>query len=178
MNLTRAAGVSHYTQADLEPLLALGKGAPAVNQCEMCVGNHDDATMAYCRQAGVTYEAFGPLRSVDLADGRLAAIAAAHGASAAQVGVMVGRRRVGCAPASAERRTARVRSGEGAGGGVWWGWGGGGGWARVWGWWVVVVAWWWLREAVKLRHPCNKLPCATMQTLMHPPCALLCPALP
>jgi 2,5-diketo-D-gluconate reductase A len=84
--LTRAVGVSHYKQAQLEPLLSLNKGAPAVNQCEMAVGNHGgDATMKWCQSKGITYEAYGALRSVNLADKTLAAAAAAHGVTTAQV---------------------------------------------------------------------------------------------
>jgi diketogulonate reductase-like aldo/keto reductase len=45
LGLTRAIGVSHYTVQGLEAILALNKGMPVVNQCGMCLGDHDDATI-------------------------------------------------------------------------------------------------------------------------------------
>ena len=51
----------------------------------MSVGSHDDETIAYCKSKGITYEAYSPLRRVDLSDSRLTAIAQAHSKSAAQV---------------------------------------------------------------------------------------------
>ena len=65
--------------------MSLNIGIPAVNFCEMSVGNHDDATIAFCKAKGITYEAWAPLRDVNLTDTRLVAIAAAHGVSSAQV---------------------------------------------------------------------------------------------
>lgn len=83
--LTRAIGVSHFTQAQLESIMSLNKGAPSVNQCEMAVGSHDDATREYCQAHGITYEAYGTLRNVDLTDKTLVKVAAVHKVSAAQV---------------------------------------------------------------------------------------------
>jgi diketogulonate reductase-like aldo/keto reductase len=51
----------------------------------MCVGDHDDDTIAFCKSKGITYEAYGPLRSVNLSDKRIQTIANAHGVSTAQV---------------------------------------------------------------------------------------------
>mmetsp|Transcript_3755 Transcript_3755/g.9443 ORF Transcript_3755/g.9443 Transcript_3755/m.9443 type:complete len:299 (+) Transcript_3755:90-986(+) len=83
--LTRAIGVSHYTQETLEGIASLGKGTPVVNQCELCIGQHDDATIAYCKSKGITYQAYGALRSVDLSNPTLEAVATAHNVSTAQV---------------------------------------------------------------------------------------------
>ena len=58
---------------------------PAVNQCQMSVGSHDDATLAYCQRHNVTYEAYSPLRRVNMSDPRIAGVAAKHNATAAQV---------------------------------------------------------------------------------------------
>ena len=52
--LTRSIGVSHFTQAMLEGILSLGMGQPAVNQCQLSVGSHDDATIAFCKSKGIT----------------------------------------------------------------------------------------------------------------------------
>jgi len=41
--------------------------------------------IAHCKQHNVTYEAYSPLRRVDLEDHRIAAIATAHGVTTAQV---------------------------------------------------------------------------------------------
>ena len=41
-----------------------GQGVPAVNQCELCVGTHDDATISFCQSKNITYQSFAPLRSV------------------------------------------------------------------------------------------------------------------
>lgn len=71
LGLTRSIGVSHFTQAQLESIMSLGKGGPAVNQCALSVGNHDDATIRYCKAKGIVYEAFSALKSVDLKDKRL-----------------------------------------------------------------------------------------------------------
>lgn len=48
------AGVSNYKVADLE---ALKGDVPSVNQCLMSVSLHDDKTIDYCAQKGITYEA-------------------------------------------------------------------------------------------------------------------------
>jgi diketogulonate reductase-like aldo/keto reductase len=84
-NLTRAIGVSHFGAAQLEALVNATGVAPAVNQCGMFLGGHDDATIAYCEAHGITYEAYGALRDVNFGNAVLAAIAARHAVSAAQV---------------------------------------------------------------------------------------------
>ena len=40
-----------------------------------CVGDHDDATIAFCKSKGITYEAYGALRSVDFTNKQLIAVA-------------------------------------------------------------------------------------------------------
>ena len=54
--LTRAIGVSNF---DVEYLKQIVKGAtimPAVNQCCFCVGNQDNATIAFGNTLGITYQ--------------------------------------------------------------------------------------------------------------------------
>ena len=85
LNLTRSIGVSHYGADALSALVKASGVAPSVNQCGMCVGSHDDATIEYCDAHGITYEAYGALRSVDFANAQLVEIAATHNVSAAQV---------------------------------------------------------------------------------------------
>eukprot|EP01050_Picozoa_sp_SAG11_P009118 SAG11_NODE_838_length_6918_cov_3.566945_6_plen_360_part_00 len=74
--LTRAIGVSHFSQVQLESIMYLQMVTPSVNQCEMCVGDHDDATIKFCQAHNITYQSFGALRSVDLSDSRLTTIGA------------------------------------------------------------------------------------------------------
>ena len=83
--LARAIGVSNYGKSDLDAVLSLGGTAPAVNQCSMSIGNHDDETISYCAEKKITYQSWGPLRRVDLKDHRLQGIATAHSATTAQV---------------------------------------------------------------------------------------------
>ena len=87
-NLTRAIGVSNFVESDLNAILNANpkpKTIPAVNQCSMSVGNHDDATRAFCKAHSITYEAYSPLRHVNFTDGRIVKIASSHSVSAAQV---------------------------------------------------------------------------------------------
>lgn len=71
IGLARSIGVSHFTQAQLNDIISLGKGVPAVNQCQLSIGKHDDDTIKYCKTKGITYEAFSSLKSVDFKDKRL-----------------------------------------------------------------------------------------------------------
>ena len=85
--LTRAIGVSNFNAEQLQPILDLGGTVPAVNQCEMFVGNFDKATYDFCKHHGITYEAYSPLGrgSLNVQDPRIQKIAQAHGVSVYQV---------------------------------------------------------------------------------------------
>ena len=83
--LARAIGVSHFDQSDLEGILELEIETPAVNQCGMYVGSHDDATIGFCKSKNITYEAYGALRNVDFTNKDLVRIATAHHVSGAAV---------------------------------------------------------------------------------------------
>ena len=79
--LTRAIGVSNFGVDDLQAILDLGNATtPAVNQCQMSVGSHDDATIAFCKQNNIAYEAYSPLGrgSLNTSDPRIVKIAANH----------------------------------------------------------------------------------------------------
>jgi diketogulonate reductase-like aldo/keto reductase len=91
---TRAIGVSHFTQKDLEGL----SSTPSVNQCSYSVEEHDDATIDYCKSKGIVYQSFSPLcggangSSCTMRGGKsvliipeVISIASAHKVSAAQV---------------------------------------------------------------------------------------------
>ncbi len=77
--LARAIGVSNYEVFDLEQILSLGKPTPAVNQCLLSVGAHDDDTIKYCKKNGITYQSYSPLRRVNLEGEAIKKIAANHG---------------------------------------------------------------------------------------------------
>jgi diketogulonate reductase-like aldo/keto reductase len=59
---TRAIGVSNFNVSHYQ---ALEKGGatvkPAINQCKMSVGAHDDTTIAYSLANNITYESYAPL---------------------------------------------------------------------------------------------------------------------
>merc|ERR1712190_457661 len=82
MNLTRAIGVSNYNS---KQLAALPKPVPAVNQCQMGVKKHDDATISYCQEHGILYEAYFVMHNCPFTDSRIKTIAASHNVSASQV---------------------------------------------------------------------------------------------
>lgn len=46
----------------MESILSLNIGTPAVNQCSLYLGFHDDETISYCKSKSITYEAYGALR--------------------------------------------------------------------------------------------------------------------
>jgi diketogulonate reductase-like aldo/keto reductase len=101
--LTRSIGVSNYNISHLAALLAAPTTTvkPAVNQCQMSINGsafclpqtgmclhgpaHDDATIAYCQEHNITYEAYDVMSGCPFHDARLNAIATGHGMSAAQV---------------------------------------------------------------------------------------------
>eukprot|EP00419_Tripos_fusus_P051983 CAMPEP_0172814530 /NCGR_PEP_ID=MMETSP1075-20121228/11281_1 /TAXON_ID=2916 /ORGANISM="Ceratium fusus, Strain PA161109" /LENGTH=284 /DNA_ID=CAMNT_0013654329 /DNA_START=93 /DNA_END=943 /DNA_ORIENTATION=+ len=82
MKLARAIGVSNYNSEELE---ALPKPVPAVNQCQMGVKLHDDATIKYCQKNGILYEAYWVMNNCPFTDSRITKIAVAHNVSASQV---------------------------------------------------------------------------------------------
>ena len=82
---TKAIGVSNMNHTDLALLLQTAKVVPAVNQCELSIGAHDDATIAFCQAHNIQYEAYSPLKAGEMKLPAVTAIAAAHGKSGAQV---------------------------------------------------------------------------------------------
>ena len=88
LNLALSIGVSNFLEKDLQPILELKDAIkPALNQCEMYVGAHDDDTRRFCQSHGITYEAYSPLGrgKLNVSDARIAAIAARHSVSPYQV---------------------------------------------------------------------------------------------
>jgi 2,5-diketo-D-gluconate reductase A len=83
--LARAVGVSNYSLAQLDELTDATGETPAVNQIPWSPIRHDAAELAGHQRRGVVLEGYSPLKGTDLADPVLAEIAAAHGATPAQV---------------------------------------------------------------------------------------------
>jgi 2,5-diketo-D-gluconate reductase A len=68
LGLTRSIGVSSFSVEQLTQILSLDQGVPAVNQCQMAVGLHDDETRAFCELHDITYEAWSPIGHVNFKD--------------------------------------------------------------------------------------------------------------
>ena len=93
----KAIGISNFNSSAIDALYAAGlRVEPAVNQCGFSIGGHnesafgrDDATLARCKEKGITYSAYSPLGGLShvdvLHDPRVLQVAAAHKKSAAQV---------------------------------------------------------------------------------------------
>ena len=89
----RAIGISNFNASAIDSLYAAGLSVePVVNQCGFSIGGHnsstlgrDDATLAKCKEKGITHSAYSPLGGLShvdvLRDPRVATVAAAHPAS-------------------------------------------------------------------------------------------------
>jgi 2,5-diketo-D-gluconate reductase A len=83
--LARAVGVSNYSMAQLDELIAATGQAPQVNQIPWAPALYDAALLAEHRRRGVVLEGYSPFKNTDLRHPVLAEIAADHGVSSAQV---------------------------------------------------------------------------------------------
>ena len=84
-NLTRAIGISDFSQKQLADLLETAKVVPAVHQAQMSVGNHPDDVIAYGNKHGITFEAWNVLKGCDRTHPTVVSVAAAHNVSTVQV---------------------------------------------------------------------------------------------
>ena len=84
--LTRSVGVSNFSVADLDQVIAAGSTAPAVNQVNFSALRYRRRLLEACRRHGVMLEAYSPLGTGrHLSDKQVAAIAAQAGRTPAQV---------------------------------------------------------------------------------------------
>ena len=83
--LARAVGVSNYSIAQIDDLVAATGQAPAVNQVHWDPSRYDADFLAASRERGVAVEGYSPLKETNLSDPVLTEIAAAHQVTAAQV---------------------------------------------------------------------------------------------
>jgi len=82
----RAIGVSNYTQRHLTELLERARVVPAVNQVEFSPFLYQRGLLEFCRARRIQLEAYAPLtKGRRLDDPRVAAVAARHGHTNAQV---------------------------------------------------------------------------------------------
>jgi 2,5-diketo-D-gluconate reductase A len=81
----RAIGVSNYSLAQIDRLTEATGQAPAVNQIPWSPARYNAALLAGHGERGVAVEGYSPLKGTNLASPVLAEIAAAHGATPAQV---------------------------------------------------------------------------------------------
>ncbi|SDQ43751.1 aldo/keto reductase [Quadrisphaera sp. DSM 44207] len=83
--LARAVGVSNYSTAQVDELVAATGEAPAVDQVRWGPALHDPRFLHECAERGVVVEGYSPFKSTDLGDPVLAEVAAAHGVTPQQV---------------------------------------------------------------------------------------------
>ncbi|GEL96885.1 putative oxidoreductase [Cellulomonas terrae] len=83
--LVRSIGVSNYSLAQLDELIAATGEAPAVNQVPYSPRDHDPDLLAAHRERGIVVEGYSPLKRTDLAAPALTDAAQAHGVTPAQV---------------------------------------------------------------------------------------------
>jgi diketogulonate reductase-like aldo/keto reductase len=83
--LVRAVGVSNYSTAQLDELIAATGEAPQVNQVPWAPALYDAAVADAHRQRGVALEGYSPFKNTDLDHPVLAEIAAHHRVTPAQV---------------------------------------------------------------------------------------------
>jgi 2,5-diketo-D-gluconate reductase A len=83
--LCRSIGVSNYSTAEVDQLIAATGETPAVNQVPWSVRGHDQKLLDEFRGRGVVVEGYSPLKNTRLTDPVLVQIAAAHDVTPAQV---------------------------------------------------------------------------------------------
>jgi diketogulonate reductase-like aldo/keto reductase len=81
----RAIGVSNYSIAQIDELVAATGQAPALNQIPWSPFSYDPGTVAALAQRGVLLEGYSPIKNSSLNHPVLVDIAAAHGKTPAQV---------------------------------------------------------------------------------------------
>jgi 2,5-diketo-D-gluconate reductase A len=83
--LARAVGVSNYSMAQLDELIAATGQAPQVNQIPWAPALYDAGLLDAHRRRGVVLEGYSPFKNTDLRHPVLAEIAARHEVTPAQV---------------------------------------------------------------------------------------------
>lgn len=81
----RAIGVSNFEIEHLEHLRKFSPIMPAVNQVPFSPYHPQRQLLAYCREHGIAFEGYSPLRTANLHDPSLLAIARKHGKTPIQI---------------------------------------------------------------------------------------------
>lgn len=81
----KEVGVSNYSPAQIDELIAATGVAPAMNQIRWSPFIYDPARLAHSRERGVLLEGYSPFRASRMDDPVLTEIAAAHGVTPGQV---------------------------------------------------------------------------------------------
>ncbi len=83
--LVRSVGVSNYSVAQIDELIAATGEAPAIDQIPWSPTDYDADLVAALRDRGVVLEGYSPFKRTDLDAPALTEIAAAHGVTTTQV---------------------------------------------------------------------------------------------
>jgi len=83
--LVRSIGVSNYSVAQIDELIAATGEAPAIDQIPWSPTDYDADLVAALHDRGVVLEGYSPFKRTDLDSPALTEIAAAHGVTPAQV---------------------------------------------------------------------------------------------
>ncbi|MEJ5946880.1 aldo/keto reductase [Pseudokineococcus basanitobsidens] len=81
----RDVGVSNYSTAQVDELVAATGEAPAVDQVPWAPALHDQQFLDACAERGVVVEGYSPFKKTDMDDPVLAEVARAHGVTPQQV---------------------------------------------------------------------------------------------
>jgi len=83
--LVRSIGVSNYSVAQIDELIAATGETPAIDQIPWSPTDYDADLVAALHERGVVLEGYSPFKRTDLRHPTLAAVADAHGVTPAQV---------------------------------------------------------------------------------------------
>jgi 2,5-diketo-D-gluconate reductase A len=83
--LARSIGVSNYSLAQIDELIAVTGVTPAVNQIRWGPPLYDQSLVSGLQQRGIVLEGYSPFKVTNLKDPPLVAIAARHEATTAQI---------------------------------------------------------------------------------------------
>jgi diketogulonate reductase-like aldo/keto reductase len=83
--LTKSIGISNFSVAEMDELLAVADVRPVVNQVQFGPWKYRRALHEACEEREIVPESYSPLNTSDLSDGRVTEIAERHGRTPAQV---------------------------------------------------------------------------------------------
>jgi diketogulonate reductase-like aldo/keto reductase len=81
----KSIGISNFNIAEMDELLGHASVKPVVNQVQFGPWKYRRALHDACEERDIALESYSPLNTSDLSDGRVTAVAEAHGRTPAQV---------------------------------------------------------------------------------------------